>query len=370
MVLMFPRKLLELSSLASVLLLILLSDQRHGIPSFAEQQDSVGGDRQPIAGFEVLLRGIVLFRLQVEERSCLLTSKPLIAGTDPIIGRSWAGRRWLVWPTILSGLVLLLYAPVLKHLVLQWWSDPDYSHGFFVPLFSGYLLWHQRERWMKIEIKPSNFGLLVMLGAVGLLLVGSLGAELFTTRFSLLVLLVGMILFLAGWNFLRAVSFPLCFLIFMIPLPQIVYNQITFPLQLLASRFATFWLELVHVPVLRDGNILVLSNYSLEVVEACSGIRSLMTLISLAVIYGYLLEPRLWVRILLVVLMVPIAIVSNAIRIMGAGMMAHRFGPAAAEGFLHEFSGWVIFLISLLLLFAFHWILRHIGKAPREAAHA
>jgi exosortase len=306
----------------------------------------------------------------VGSAQCLLTSKPLIAGTDPIIGRSWAGRRWFVWPTILSGLVLLLYAPVLKNLVLQWWSDPDYSHGFFVPLFSGYILWRQRERWLKAEIKPSNFGLLVMLGAVGLLLVASLGAELFTTRFSLLVLLAGMVLFLAGWKFLRAVSFPLCFLIFMIPLPQIVYNQITFPLQLIASRFAAFWLELVHVPVLRDGNILVFSNYSLEVVEACSGIRSLMTLISLALIYGYLLEPRLWVRIMLVSLMVPIAIVSNAIRIMGAGVMAHRFGPAAAEGFLHEFSGWVIFLVALVLLFASHWILRRIGKVPREAAHA
>ena len=305
-----------------------------------------------------------------EGAQCLLTSKPLIAGTEPITDKSGAGRGWLVWPTILSALLLLLYWPVLKHLVAQWWSDPDYSHGFFVPLFSGYIFWRQRERWMKTEIKPSNFGLLVMLGSIGLLLVGSLGAELFTARFSLLLLLAGMILFLAGWRFLRAVSFPLCFLIFMIPLPQIVYNQITFPLQLLASRFATFWLDLVHVPVLRDGNVLVLSNYSLEVVEACSGIRSLMTLISLAVIYGYLLEPRLWVRILLVVLMVPSAIVSNAIRIMGAGMMAHRFGPAAAEGFLHEFSGWVIFLVALLLLFGFHWILRHIGRLPREAARA
>jgi exosortase len=299
-----------------------------------------------------------------------LTSRPLIAGSDPIIGRSWAGRRWYVWPTILSGLVLLLYAPVLRNLVSQWWSDSDYSHGFFVPLFSGYILWRQRDRWMKIETKPSNFGLLVMLGGVGLLLVGSLGAELFTSRFSLLVLLAGMILFLGGWKLLRAVSFPLCFLIFMIPLPTIIYNQITFPLQLIASRFATFWLELVHVPVLREGNILLFSNYSLEVVEACSGIRSLMTLISLAVIYGYVLEPRLWVRILLVVLMVPIAIVSNAFRIMGAGMMAHHFGPAAAEGFLHEFSGWVIFLVALLLLFTFHWILRRIGQVPRGADRA
>src|ERR1039457_1605430 len=282
--------------------------------------------------------------------------------------RSWAGRRWLVWPTILSGLVVLLYAPVLKSLVLQWWSDSDYSHGFFVPLFSAYILWRQRERWMKTEIKPSNFGLLVMLGAIGLLLIGSLGAELFTSRFSLLVLLTGMILFLGGWKFLRAISFPLCFLIFMIPLPTIVYNQITFPLQLLASRFATFWLDLVHVPVLRDGNILVMSNYSLEVVEECSGIRSLMTLISLAVAYGYLVSPQRWVRYVLAAFMVPIAIVTNAIRIMGAGLLARHFGPAAAEGFLHEFSGWAIFLVALLLMFGSHWILRHIGTRRRKAA--
>jgi exosortase len=318
----------------------------------------------------VLLRGIVFRSCKLNNARYVMTSKPLIAATDPIVGSSSAGRPWFVWPTVLSGFVLLLYAPVLKHLVLQWWSDPDYSHGFFVPLFSGYILWRQRERWMRIETKPTNFGLLVMLGAIGLLLVGSLGAELFTSRFSLVVLLAGMILFLGGWKFLRSVSFPLCFLVFMIPLPQIVYNQITFPLQLLASRFATIWLELAHVPVLRDGNILQFSSYTLEVVEACSGIRSLITLISLAVIYGYLLEPRLWVRILLAVLMVPIAIVSNAIRIMGAGVMAHRFGPAAAEGFLHEFSGWVIFLVALLLLFASHWILLHVRKTPREAAHA
>ncbi|MGC2333751.1 MAG: exosortase A [Candidatus Acidiferrales bacterium] len=297
-----------------------------------------------------------------------MVSKPLTAGAERSIGTWWASHRWLVSAAILSGALILLYASILRHLVAQWWSDPDYGHGFFVPLFSGYVVWRLRERWMKSEIKPSNFGLLVMLGAIGLLFVGSLGAELFTSRFSLLVLIAGIILFLAGWKFLRAVSFPLAFLIFMIPLPAVIYNQITFPLQLLASRFATFWLELVQVPVLRDGNVLVLSNYSLEVVEACSGIRSLMTLISLAVIYAYFAEPRRWVRYLLVILMVPIAIVSNAIRIMGAGVMAHQFGPSAAEGFLHGFSGWVIFVAALILLLVCHWILRHVRRAPGEAA--
>jgi len=275
------------------------------------------------------------------------------------------GRGRIVWSAILLSLVVLLYGSVLKGMILQWWYDPDYGHGFFVPLFSGFILWQQRERWLTTSIKPSNFGFVVMLGAVGLLVVGSLGAELFTSRFSLLALLVGMILFLLGWSVLRAVSFPLGFLILMIPIPVIIYNQITFPLQLLASRLASSFLELAGVPVLRDGNVLVLSNYSLEVVEACSGIRSLMSLTALAIAYGYLTEPRWWVRYLLVVLMVPIAIAANAIRITGAGMLAHRFGPTAAEGFLHGFSGWVIFLVALLLMFVSHRILRPMEKGQK-----
>jgi len=286
--------------------------------------------------------------------------------TTQILPASWKSRSWVVWFTILLSLLVLLYASVLKLLVAQWWTDPNYGHGFFVPLFSGYILWHQRERWTKSEIEPSNFGLLVMLGAVALLFIGSLGAELFTSRFSLLVLIAGIILFLAGWKMLRAVVFPLAFLIFMIPIPVIIYNQITFPLQLIASRLATVWLELVGVPVLRDGNVLVLSNFSLEVAEACSGIRSLMSLIALAVAYGHLAEPRRWVRYALVVLMVPSAIVTNAMRIMGAGVLAHKFGPQAAEGFLHQFSGWVVFLATLVLIFLSHWILRHVAQGTNR----
>jgi exosortase len=291
-----------------------------------------------------------------------------ISNTEQVETGSWSPRL-VVWCVILVGLILVLYASVIKGLVVQWWTDADYGYGFFVPLFSGYILWHERERWTKTEIKPSNFGFVIMLGAVGLLLLGSLGAELFTGRFSLLVLLAGMLLFLAGWKMLRAVFFPLGYLMWMIPIPAVIYNQITFPLQLIASRLATAGLELAHVPVLRDGNILTMSNYSLEVVEACSGIRSLMTLMALAVAYGYLISPQRWVRYVLAVFMLPIAIVTNALRVMGAGMLAHRFGPAAAEGFLHEFSGWAIFLVALVLMFGSHWILRHIGKPRGRAAN-
>jgi exosortase len=293
-----------------------------------------------------------------------------VSTSSHVFESAWQDRRLVLWPAILLSLLLLLYGPILRFLVLQWWSDPDYGHGFFVPLFSGYVLYQERNRWMNGEAKPSNFGFLVMLGAIGLLLVGSLGAELFLSRVSLLVLLAGMILFLAGWRVLRAVSFPLAFLLFMIPIPVIIYNQITFPLQLIASRFATFWLEAARVPVLRDGNVLLLSNYSLEVVEACSGIRSLLSLIALAVAYGHFAEPRRWVRYLLVMLMVPSAIVSNAMRIMGAGLLARKFGPGAAEGFLHTFSGWVIFMTALCLMLACHWILRHVGNPSKQVAHA
>lgn len=277
---------------------------------------------------------------------------------------------WSIWAGVLALLFLLLYGPILISLVTNWWRDPNYGHGFLVPVFAGFVLWKERLRLTEIQLKPSNFGFLVMLGAIGLLMVGSLGAELFTSRFSMLILVAGIVLFLAGWKMLRAVSFPLAFLILMIPIPVLIFNQIAFPLQLLASRFATFWLQLVNIPVLREGNVIILPNYQLEVVDACSGIRSLMTLITLAIAYGYLVEPRRWARYFLVLLMIPIAIVSNAIRIMGTGVLTFHFGPAAAEGFFHEFSGWVIFVAAMVLMFVCHWLLRKLPGNKKAVSRA
>lgn len=266
---------------------------------------------------------------------------------------------------LLAGLVVALYGPVLKLLVLDWWQDPNYGHGFFVPLFVGYILWQERSRWRAVSRQPSNWGLLAMLGAIGLLMVGSLGAELFTSRFSLLVLLGGMVLFLAGWEMLRAVSFPLGFLFFMIPLPTIIYNEATLPLQLLASRFAVHFLQIFQVPALREGNLIFLPNYTLEVVEACSGIRSLMSLLTLAVAYGYWIQERSWMRITLVIMMAPIAIISNGLRIFGAGVLAYRVAPQTAEGFFHLFSGWLVFLCALLFMLLAHRLLRHLARLGR-----
>jgi exosortase len=268
---------------------------------------------------------------------------------------------------VIAGLVAGLYGPLLIQMIVQWWQDPDYSHGFVVPLFVGYVLYQRRHQLRQVPLEPSNLGLPVMLGAIGLLLAGSLGAELFVARFSLLFLIGGMLLFFAGWKMLRAVAFPLAFLALMIPLPAIIYNQVTFPLQLLASRVSSSGLELVGVPVLREGNVLVLPNYSLEVVEACSGIRSLMSLIALAVAYGYFVEKRNWVRITLVVLMVPIAVASNAMRVMGAGVLTYWFGPRAAEGYFHLFQGWLIFVSAVACMLLVHWLLSHLTPLRREA---
>ncbi len=274
------------------------------------------------------------------------------------------------WIVSLAALFILLYAGVISGLVSQWWHDPDYGHGIFVPLFSSFILWRERRLWSTAPIRPSNFGFVVMFAALCLLFLGTLGAELFLSRVSMIVLLAGIILFLAGWATLRAVSFPVAYLLWMIPIPVILYNQMTFPLQLLASRLAASSLELFQIPVLRDGNILIMSNYSVEVVEACSGIRSLVSLMAIAVAFGYLVSSRFSMRAALCLLMIPIAIVTNAMRIMGAAILARHYGPHAAEGFLHEFSGWIIFVGAFLLMLACDAFLRRFSFFTGENAHA
>lgn len=265
-------------------------------------------------------------------------------------------------PFALAALVVLLYHSVLMGLILDWAQDPDFGFCFLVPVLAVFLVWRDRERVRRAPVDPSNWGLAWMGMGIVLLLGASLGAELFTSRFSLLVLLTGMILFLAGRSVLRAVLFPLCFLTFMVPLPTLIYNQITFPLQLLSSRFAVYWLQLLGVPTFREGNIVSLPHYTLEVVEACSGIRSLMALVTGVVAYVYLAEKRWWIRIALLATVIPLAIVCNGFRIVGTGLLTVHFGVAAAQGFFHEFQGMIIFLFALVLLFASHRLLRSLGK--------
>lgn len=202
-----------------------------------------------------------------------------------------------------------------------------------------------------------------------MLLLGILGAEIFLSRLSFFVVLAGLVIQFRGWTFFRTVLFPWALLLLTIPLPAILLNQIALPLQFLASGIASSLLELVGVPVLREGNVIQLPSITLDVAEACSGLRSLVSLITLAVIYGYLFETRLIRRILLVAAAVPIAVVANGFRIMGSGLLGQYWDPEKAEGFFHLFSGWLVFLLSLALLFLFHAALSFSsGRSARRSA--
>jgi len=268
------------------------------------------------------------------------------------------------WQGLLLVVVLaLLYAPVIKLLVWQWYNDPDYGHGFLVPVLSAYLIWARRDKLRHIARKPSAWGMVVVLGSLGLLFLGSLGAENSLSRLSIVLTICGLIVYFAGWAMLRAMTFPLAFLLFAIPFPGVVYNDIVFPLQFLASKFATRVLEILNLfPIMREGNVLVLPDMKLEVVEACSGIRSLMSLLALAAGYGYVVERSVAVRWLLVVAMVPLAIISNGTRVMITAIMANYIGPSAAKGFMHEFSGWVIFVVATILFLVLHSVITFVRK--------
>lgn len=280
------------------------------------------------------------------------------AETVPLPVHKSASPRIAIWQWLALGILVgWIYYSILLRLVHQWWQDPNFSHGFFVPAFSLFVLWRNRSKLAALPHRPSWWGLPIIALALGILVLGDLGAELFVSRFSLLLVLAGLIVLFLGWNYFRAVLFPWAFLILMIPLPAIVFNQITFPLQILASKIAAKALPVCGVPVLREGNVINLPAMALEVAEACSGIRSLVSLLTLAVIYGYLMETRVWVRVALAVASLPIVVAANSLRIVGTGLLVQYWNPDKAEGFFHLFSGWLIFVASLTMLYLVHKLL-------------
>jgi exosortase len=258
----------------------------------------------------------------------------------------WRIAQW----SLMVAAFLYLYVPVLTKLVANWWDDSDYSHGFLVPVLGAYFAWQRRHRLAEVPPQPSWWGGGVLLLGLSMLLLGNIGAELFLMRSSMIVVLAGLILYHLGWRHLQTLAFPLAFLLFMIPLPAILLNAITFPLQLLAAKMSTFALQAISLPVYREGNVIFLPRTTLEIVEACSGIRSLVSLLALAVVFAYMTQHRLWKRMMLVVSAVPIALVANAFRIWGTGVLAHFYGTRVAEGFYHTFAGWLIFLVAFGLL--------------------
>lgn len=253
-----------------------------------------------------------------------------------------------------------IYAGIFQKLYLDWMNDPNYSHGLLVPFISGYFVWQQRQKLGKLEIKPANSGFLLILFALLVLFAGVAAQEYFSKRSSFVFLLAGIVLFQFGWQWLRSMALPIGFLFFMIPLPYIVYDAMAFPLKLFVAKFSVMTLKLMGVVVWREGNIIMFPQTVLEVADACSGLRSLMSLLALGVALAVFSQEKMSRRVLLVLLTIPIAILTNMIRVIGTGFLAQYYGAAAAEGFFHEFAGMGVFVLAMVLLFVCSGVLRKI----------
>lgn len=248
----------------------------------------------------------------------------------------------------------------------EWVTDDDMGHGFFVPAVVGWILWRRRDELRAIPADPSWWGVPVVVYGLIQFAVGTLGVEFFLSRTALIITLAGAVIATCGIRLFTSLLFPFFLMLFMIRIPAIIYNQITFPLQLLASQVAESSLMTLGIPVLREGNVLELANQKLSVVEACSGIRSLLSLSFLALVYGYFFETKPWLRVVVWLLTIPIAIIANAGRVAMTGVLAAT-RPQLAAGFFHLFEGWVVFLIAMLLMVLCHHLINHVYRSFEAA---
>jgi exosortase len=278
---------------------------------------------------------------------------------------NWVGIIWF------GALLILAYLPTLIRLVKQWDQSEDMSHGFFVPVVAGYIAWQKRNEIAALTMKSHWLGLVLVVLAGAQLLVATLGAELFLARTAFVFAVWGSVIYLGGWQLFRVLFFPLFVLLLMVPIPELIYNQITFPLQLFASQVAEVVLGLLGYPVLREGNVLELASQKLQVVEACSGIRSLLALTFLSLVYGHFFTKSLWIRIALFFSTIPVAIAANAGRVTLTGILS-EIDPEYATGFFHTASGWVLFLVAFVLLTivhqSFEWIDRRLHGSRKAVA--
>jgi len=262
---------------------------------------------------------------------------------------SWRTVAWF------GALLIVCYAPILYRLVWQWATNEDMGHGFFVPVVAGFIVWQRRRKLAEIPREPNVWGLVLVIYASLQALAATLGAELFTARIAFILAVTGTVLYLGGKAWVKALSFPLLLLLFMVPIPQILYARLTLSLQFLASQLAEGLITLVGIPVIRTGNLLELPHDTLNVVEACSGIRSLISLTFLSLVYAYFTDKRVWMRWALLGATIPIAIFANAIRVAITGMLT-EVNTELARGLFHEIEGYIVFIIALISLVLVHRI--------------
>jgi len=269
---------------------------------------------------------------------------------------------------VIAAAFALLYWPILRDLIRDWSIDPNFSHGFLIPFVAGYMAWQRQNHLRQIPCKPSISGIFILLFGMMVYMAGTLGAELFLMRTSMIITLAGIIALSLGTAMLKALAVPLCYLIMMIPIPAIIWNKIAFPLQLFAARISSEAISTIGIPVFREGNILHLANTSLEVVDACSGIRSLTSLLALTGAFAFLSHLSRWKKWVLFLSAIPIAVAVNVVRLTITGMLAAWVGPEATHGVLHDMSGLIVFGTALTLVYLLFILLTKIGKKTRNTS--
>ncbi|AEB08133.1 VPLPA-CTERM-specific exosortase XrtD [Desulfobacca acetoxidans] len=267
---------------------------------------------------------------------------------------------------ILGAITIWFYWPILSRMFLYLFHNDDYSYGLLLPLVSAYLVYQKWPRIRGTSWRPSWWGLAIIVAGIGLSIIGELAADLYVPRVSFVVCLGGILLLVGGWRLLRLLIFPLLLLLLMIPLPELITNKLTLPLQLISSQLAAFFLHLIGIPVLRQGNIIDLGLRQMQIVDACSGLRYILALLALGVIYCYFYQRKPWKVLVLLIVLIPATIFANGLRVAGMGIF-----PALVEGFWHAFSGWLIFLFCFVMLAVVNYLLNRLSppsvkQAPEE----
>jgi len=269
-------------------------------------------------------------------------------------------RHQILQILILVSSFAILYSHTIVEMIKNWVRDDNFSHGFLIPVVGAFMIWQKRDLLTQQKINPSTWGIIIILAAMLMNIVGAISAEMFTMRTSLIVCITGTVVYLFGFRTFLIISIPVIYLFFMIPIPKVIWNQISFPLQLMAAELASTMVQLLGIPILREGNILHLSNTSLEVVDACSGLRSLNSLLALSGAFAYMVNLRTFSRWLLFVSAIPIAILVNILRLTVTAVLATYVGAETANGFLHNLSGIIVFIVAFIILYAFQAFLSRV----------
>lgn len=297
----------------------------------------------------------------IVDNVCIPTNPEVLLGMTTRSLESSAKRSNLLL-ALPFVLLAAIYLPTLLDLISDWWNDSNYSHGFLIPVVSGYLLWKKREDLRQLPVAANSRGLAVVFLGMLMFVAANGGAEYFTLRVSMVVTLVGLVYYLFGSGLLRKSWFEFFFLLFMIPIPYVIYFAATFPMQLLASKITAGVLNLIGMGVVRQGNIIHIQGYSLEVAEACSGMRSLVSLLALGALYAYLSQKRFTAQVILFLSTVPIAVMANVFRVFVTSLLAYTVTDEVTKEPLHSLMGLSVFVVSFIMMFLVGQILKRVFK--------